>query len=160
MIEKLKKRIDFELVDCKFVERDKLMFLDIEIDSPKINELEIKSKIISNILDEIDTSDNNYYLNVYSSGIEKKIDINDMDNHLGKNIKIYLENQYLNNNLFEGELLEVSETSIKLKINMKGCFRKIEFPKHNIKELNESIKLTKSKKDKKNEKSNKPTRLN
>lgn len=146
MIEKLKEKLEFELIECKFIERDNLLFLDIEINCPTMKEIEHKSKIISNILDEIDNSEKIYYLNIYSSGVEKEIKLNEIENYVEKNIKISLINQYLNSNYFEGELIEISDESIKMKINIKGCFRKLEFRKDNIKQLNESIKLIKNKK--------------
>jgi hypothetical protein len=40
-------------------------------------------------------------------------------------------------------LLEVKEDSILMKINMKGCFRKIEFLNSNIKQFKQSIKQKK-----------------
>jgi len=149
LIEKIKKQLNFELIKCKFVERDNLIFLDIEINSPVMDDIVKKTKIISSILDEIDEN-NNYYLNVYSSGIEKNINISDIKNHIQKNIKIFLIKQHLNKTLYEGELIEVGEESIKIKINFKGCFRKIEFQKKNIQKLSESIKIKQKLKKEKN----------
>ncbi len=159
LIEKLKIKLDFDLVYCEFVQRNNLLFLDIEINSPTLREIKEKSKIISDILDEIDSSDNNYYLNIFSSGAEKEINIDNIENYINKNIKTFLTKEQNNGSFFEGELVEVTKATIKMRINFKGHFRKLEFDKNNIKQLNESIKLTKNKKDKKNEK-NKPTRFN
>ncbi len=143
MIEELKKKLDFPLLECKFTNRDNLLFLDIEIDYPTMGEIQAKSRIISDIIDEIDTSDKEYYLNIYSSGAEKDIVLSELKNYLEKFIQIYLEKQQHDNIWFEGELLEVKEDSILMKINMKGCFRKIEFLNSNIKQFKQSIKQKK-----------------
>ena len=60
------QKLDFELLNCQFSKRDNLLFLDIEIDSPTLKEIENKSRIISNALDEIDKTNKEYYLNIYS----------------------------------------------------------------------------------------------
>lgn len=160
LIEKLKKKIDFNLLECKFVERNNLTFLDIEIDYKNLNEVEEKSKIISDILDEIDNNEKQYYLNVYSSGAEKNINWEDVNNFYEKYIQVILIKPYLNSNSFEGELIDIQEESLKLLVNLKGCFRKLEFQKSNIKELKQSIKLTKKEKEYKDAKQTKPTRFN
>ncbi|MGL4251988.1 MAG: hypothetical protein ACRDCJ_00540 [Metamycoplasmataceae bacterium] len=155
MLEKLRKRLDFELLDCKFSRKDNLDFLNIEIDYSTLAEIEEKSKIISKILDEIDKSDKEYYLNIYSPGAEREIKFQNLENYINKNIKITLKNQQLNNTIFDGELLEINEDSLKLKVNMKGCIRKIDFQILNIKKINKSIKVSKTKKGiKQNEESN------
>ncbi len=143
MIDKLMRKLDFKLLNCQFSKRDNLLFLDIEIDSPTLVEIEKKSKIISNILDEIDQTDKEYYLNIYSSGTEKNIDWENIHDYLEENIKIKLINPILDSHDFEGTLIEVNESSIKMKINMKGCFRKLEFQNSNIKQFKQSIKLNK-----------------
>ena len=143
MIDKLMRKLDFKLLNCQFSKRDNLLFLDIEIDSPTLVEIEKKSKIISNILDEIDQTDKEYYLNIYSSGTEKNIDWENIHDYLEENIKIKLINPSLDSHDFEGTLIEVNESSIKMKINMKGCFRKLEFQNSNIKQFKQSIKLNK-----------------
>ncbi len=143
MIEQLKKRLDFPLIDCKFSTRDNALFLDVEIDCPIMDEIQAKSKIISDIIDEIDTSGNKYYLNIYSSGAEKNIDFLNLNEYIGKYIQIVLINQQFNKLLFEGELIKIEEEFIILKVNMKGCFRKIEFQNSNIKQFKQSIKTKK-----------------
>jgi ribosome maturation factor RimP len=97
LIEELKKKLDFPLLECKFTNRDNLLFLDIEIDYPTMGEIQAKSRIISDIIDEIDTSDKEYYLNIYSSGAEKDIVLSELKNYLEKFIQIYLEKQQHDN---------------------------------------------------------------
>ncbi|MGL5617739.1 MAG: hypothetical protein ACRCWU_01635 [Metamycoplasmataceae bacterium] len=143
MLEELRKKLDFELLDCKFSRRDNLNFLDIEINYSTLAEIEEKSKIISNILDEIDTSDKEYYLNIYSPGAERVIEFQDLENHINNHIKITLKNHKLNNTIFDGELLKISEESLKLKVNIKGCIKKIDFQISDIKNINKSIKVVK-----------------
>ncbi|MGL6125174.1 MAG: hypothetical protein ACRC1F_01640 [Metamycoplasmataceae bacterium] len=154
LIEKLRKRLDFELLDCKFSNRDNLNFLDIEINYSTLSEIEEKSRIISKILDEIDEDyTKEYYLNIYSPGVEKEIKFEDLDNYINEYIKISLIVPHLNSYVFEGELIKIGLESICMRINMKGCFRKIDFKIENIESIKKSVKVTKTKKGtKQNEK--------
>ncbi|MGL5308903.1 MAG: hypothetical protein ACRC9F_02525, partial [Metamycoplasmataceae bacterium] len=140
MLEELREKLDFELLDCKFSRRDNLDFLDIKINYSTLAEIEEKSKIISNLLKEIDKSDKEYYLNIYSPGAERKILFQNLVHYINENINITLIHQRFNCNKFDGKLLEIEEKTIKMKVNIKGCIRKIDFELSNIKNINETIK--------------------
>ena len=57
LIQELKKRINFEVNLIEFVKRDGLNFLDIELPDTNLKSIKEKTKLISNIIDEIDFTD-------------------------------------------------------------------------------------------------------
>ncbi|MGL5520373.1 MAG: hypothetical protein ACRDBR_02995 [Metamycoplasmataceae bacterium] len=141
MFKKLIEKLEFNINKISFETRDNLLFLDIEIEDTSLEEIVKKTKIISSILDEIDFSKENYFLNVFSPGIEKEIPWENLSKVIGKNIFIGLRENIFNSLSFEGELLEFDSEKLKLKINKKGLITKKEFYKKHILYIKESIKV-------------------
>ncbi|MBR4025883.1 MAG: hypothetical protein IKJ03_02900 [Mycoplasmataceae bacterium] len=132
MFQELKKKIDFEISSIQFVKRDGIKYLDIEIPETDLQKIEHKSRIISNILDEIYLTDQNYYLNIYSTGTEKEIKIDNLNLFLNSYLFFELKKQILDKNKWEGTLIENNNDHVVLKINKKGRFQKITILKENI----------------------------
>ncbi|WP_022935274.1 ribosome assembly cofactor RimP [Mesomycoplasma moatsii] len=145
MIQKLKKRINFEVNLIEFVKRDGLNFLDIELPDTNLKSIEEKTKLISNIIDEIDKTNDNYYLNVFSSGTEKEIKLKDINLFIGKYLSIKSSKQYFEKNDWEGDLLENINEHIILKINNKGRIQKLQIEKKYIVYIKTTAKLRKDK---------------
>lgn len=143
MFQELKKRLNFEINSIQFVERDGLRFLDIELPDTKLSEIEYKSKIISNIIDEINPNEENYYLNIYSSGTEKEIELKNINLFLEKNLLIKITKQYLDKTEWEGILIESLPNEIVLKINNKGRIQKLKVKKEDIYYVKTTAKLRK-----------------
>lgn len=145
MIQELKKRINFEVNLIEFVKRDGLNFLDIELPDTNLKSIEEKTKLISNIIDEIDKTNDNYYLNVFSSGTEKEIKLKDINLFIGKYLSIKSSKQYFEKNDWEGDLLENTNEHIILKINNKGRIQKLQIEKKYIVYIKTTAKLRKDK---------------
>lgn len=145
MIQELKKRINFEVNLIEFVKRDGLNFLDIELPDTNLKSIEEKTKLISNIIDEIDKTNDNYYLNVFSSGTEKEIKLKDINLFIEKYLSIKSSKQYFEKNDWEGDLLENTNEHIILKINNKGRIQKLQIEKKYIVYIKTTAKLRKDK---------------
>lgn len=145
MIQELKKRINFEVNLIEFVKRDGLNFLDIELPDTNLKSIEEKTKLISNIIDEIDKTNDNYYLNVFSSGTEKEIKLKDINLFIEKYLSIKSSKQYFEKNDWEGDLLENTNEYIILKINNKGRIQKLQIEKKYIVYIKTTAKLRKDK---------------
>lgn len=145
MIQELKKRLDFEVNSIQFVVRDGIKYLDVELPDADLKSIEIKSKLISLILDEIDKSDEQYYLNVYSSGTEKEINIQNINLFIEQYLSIKLNKPLLDKLIWEGDLVENNLTNIVLKVNNKGRFQKLSIDKTNIAYIKTTAKLRKEK---------------
>lgn len=145
MIQKLKEKINFKINSIQFVKREGLTFLDIEIPETSLNEIEKKSKIILNLINEIDNTNTDYYLNVYSEGTEKEIDIKNINLFINQYILIKTNNHYLDKSEWEGHLIENNINDIVLKINNKGRFQKLKINKKDISFIKTTAKLRKEK---------------
>lgn len=146
LIKKIKERINFSVNYIGFAKRDGLDFLDIELPENDLKVIEEKSRIISNILDEINPYETSYFLNVYSAGTEQMINLNDLDEHLDKNIWIELKKDYLSKNYWEGKLIQNNQFAVTLLVNNKGRFQKLVINKEDITFIKLSAKLKKEKK--------------
>ena len=145
MISKLKQKIDFEIKSIQFVNRDGFKFLDIELPETDLETIEFKSKIISKIIDEIDDSNEMYYLNVFSSGTEKEIKLENINFYINEYILIETSKHYLEKQKWEGDLIENNQDHIILKINNKGRFQKLKILKQDIVFIKTTAKLRKEK---------------
>ena len=95
MIQKLKEKINFKINSIQFVKREGLTFLDIEIPETSLDQIEEKSKIILNLIHEIDDDNIDYYLNVYSEGTEKEIDLNNINLFIDQYLLVRTNKHYL-----------------------------------------------------------------
>lgn len=145
MIKKLKEKLPFSINNISFAKRDGFDFLDIELPDHNLKTIEEKSKIISQLLDEISPYESSYYLNVYSAGTEQNLDPNDLDQHLMANVQIETKKAYLEKNKWEGQLVLNTAEQIKLIINNKGRFQKLVVEKSDLELIKLSAKLKKEK---------------
>lgn len=145
MIKKLKEKINFKINSIQFVKREGLTFLDIEIPESSLIQIEEKSKIILNLINEIDDSDINYYLNIYSAGTEKEIELKNINLFIDQYLLVKTNKHYLNKIEWEGYLIENNINHIVIKINNKGRKQKLKIDKKDISFIKTTAKLRKEK---------------
>ena len=145
MIEKLKEKIPFKINSIQFVKRDGFRFLEIELPDSDLKTVEEKSKIISQIIDEIDDSSENYYLDIFSSGTEKEIELKNINLFLNQYISVKTSKHYLKKCEWEGDFIENNINNIVLRVNNKGRFQKLKIEKTDISYIKTTAKLRKEK---------------
>ena len=145
MIQKLKEKINFKINSIQFVKREGLTFLDIEIPETSLDQIEEKSKIILNLIHEIDDDNIDYYLNVYSEGTEKEIDLKNINLFISQYLLVKTNKHYLHNVEWEGHLIENNINDIVIKINNKGRIQKLKINKKDISFIKTTAKLRKEK---------------
>ncbi len=145
MIKKLKEKINFKINSIQFVKREGLTFLDIEIPESSLIQIEEKSKIILNLINEIDDSNINYYLNIYSAGTEKEIELKNINLFIDQYLLVKTHKHYLNKIEWEGYLIENNINNIVIKINNKGRKQKLKIDKKDISFIKTTAKLRKEK---------------
>lgn len=145
MIKKLKEKINFKINSIQFVKREGLTFLDIEIPESSLIQIEEKSKIILNLINEIDDSNINYYLNIYSAGTEKEIELKNINLFIDQYLLVKTHKHYLNKIEWEGYLIENNINDIVIKINNKGRNQKLKIDKKDISFIKTTAKLRKEK---------------
>lgn len=111
-------------------------FLRVEVEPKTLDEVTKLSREISDYLDEIDTNDNEYILDVYSSGTDKVIAIDELANFTEEHIQITLNEAVKDKETYEGKIVEINESNVIIRWNAKGQFRKQEIEKDNIKQIN------------------------
>lgn len=117
--------------------RGPLLFLNVELNLTDFDEVVSASRNISAHLDEINYSDDEYFLDIYSKGTELELDLSNVNEYLNKSVSIDLKKSVKSKIEFIGDLVEVKEDSLILRWNAKGQFRKQELEFKNI----ENIKL-------------------
>ena len=133
----LLKKFENTVNDAFLENRDGFNFINVELKLTNFDDVIVMSKKISEYLDEINYSEDEYYLDVYSSGTEQDIDVNNIEKHLNESVQIELKTAIKGNLEFVGDLVEANETKLKVLWNAKGQFRKQEIDLDNI----ENIKL-------------------
>lgn len=126
----------FTQINNAYFEEDRsTKFLRVEVNLKSLDEIAMLSREISAYLDTVDHDIEEYYLDVFSSGTDQSLDINDLDKHLEANVFVELNEDIKDYKSFEGTLIEVTEEKIVVKWNAKGQFRKQEIQKNNIKDI-------------------------
>ncbi len=147
MIQKIKEEVDFEINSIQFVNRDGFKYLDIELPDIDLNEIEKKTRVILEIIRKIDNSSDDYYLNVFSSGTEKEIDLKNIGLFINQYLQVRTNKHYLDKNEWEGNLIENKPEEIVIKINNKGRIQKLTIEKKNISFIKTTAQIKKMKKD-------------
>ena len=99
------------------------------------------SQDLSTYLDEIDNSEEKYFLDISSLGAEKPLKINELDKYLNRYIHVHVNNAIEGNNIFEGELIEVKEDSITLSYRIKTRVKQVNILLNNIYKIRLAIKF-------------------
>ena len=132
MIERIKKLVKepiekagYELYDVEYVKEGNDMILRIIIDNKEDNisldDCVIVTDIINPIIDKDDPIPNEYMLEVCSAGAERRLrNKDDERKYLGSYVHVETSEE-----THEGYLEEVNDTSIVIKINLKGRMKNI-----------------------------------
>lgn len=120
LIQKKVAKLGYELYDIEYVKEGKEYYLRIYIDKPDGIDLEDCEKVSNGINEMIDTADlidKQYFLEVSSPGIERKLT---RDKHLkdniGKNVEVKLFKSLQNTKRLEGVLKKYDTNNLKIEI--------------------------------------------
>lgn len=152
-IEKIKERIqylfddDIILYDMNFVTRDGMNILEIQInrDSNPVD-LDLCSEIsneISNVLDELDCIEEDYYLEVCSAGAEREIrSEEELQAAIGKYIYVKLSNPEKGIDEVLGTLLGKDDEGIlSIEHFIKGVKKNTKISIDNIEYISHAVKV-------------------
>ena len=108
------------------------------IDMSAIVEL---TNVINPYLDEINPFDTPYSLDISSLGAEKPLKVESLKDYVNSYIHVHLTNPIKGENIYEGELVSVSDSSISLTYRVKTRSLTIEILKENISSVRLAIKF-------------------
>ena len=92
-------------------------------------------------IDEINPIDSAYTLDISSLGAEKPLKIEELDKYVNRYVHVHLINPINGENIYEGDLVEVNEDSIKLSYRIKTRVKFVDIIKSNISRARLAIKF-------------------
>ncbi|MBT2581943.1 ribosome maturation factor RimP [Planococcus sp. ISL-109] len=129
--------LELELVDVEFLKEGKNWFLRVYVDNPHapidIDQCAIVSERLSELLDEVDPIEQNYFLEVSSPGAERPLKKEkDFEKALGKFIYIKTYEPVEGAKEFEGYLKSFDDEQVEIEIKIKTRRKTISIPKTKI----------------------------
>lgn len=116
--------LNLELVDIEFLKEGRNWFLRVYVDTPEggidIDQCVLVSERLSEVLDEKDPIEQNYYLEVSSPGAERPIKKeSDFEKAVGKFIYVKTYEPIKEMKEFQGYLKSYTEQGLELEIRIK-----------------------------------------
>lgn len=139
------KELNLEIIEVEYVKEFGNMVLRVIADSEgglDINQATALNEAIGEELDKEDFIDEEYSLEVSSPGLERELKTEaDYIKYIGSYICIYTKEKVLNKNEVYGDLLDYSDGTFKLKVNLKGRMKEIEINKEIIEKVRLAVKF-------------------
>ena len=143
-IEKKLNELGYELssISTRKEKGDLILSIVVDkVDPIDMNEIVSISEKLSSFLDEIDDGDTAYILDVSSLGAEKPLKIESLKNYVGRYVNVHVNNAIEGNNIFEGDLIEVTDDSITIEYRVKTRVKKLVILQSNIYKIRLAIKF-------------------
>ena len=144
LLEEKIKELGFEPISInrKVEKGDVLLSIVIDRVEPiDMDTIVLVSQKLSEYLDEIDDSDEKYFLDISSLGGEKQLKVENLKDYVGRYVNVHVINAIEGNNIFEGDLLEVNDESITISIRIKTRVKQINILLNNIYKIRLAIKF-------------------
>lgn len=137
MVQPIINELQLELVDVEFVKEGKNWFLRVYVDNPHapidIDQCAIVSERLSEVLDEVDPIEQNYFLEVSSPGAERPLKKQqDFEKALEKFIYIKTYEPIEDTKEFEGYLKSFDEDQVEIEMKIKTRRKTVSIPKKKI----------------------------
>ena len=144
LLEKKIEELGFEPISINRKVEKGDVFLSIVIDRVAPIDMDTIVKVsgdLSSYLDEIDDSEEKYFLDVSSLGAEKPLKVENLKDYVGRFIHVHVNNAINGLNIFEGDLVEVNEDSITLTYREKTRVKTVAILLSNIYKIRLAIKF-------------------
>ena len=130
----------YELYSLSFAKETLSVVVDREqdIDMEAIVSL---TNVLNAYLDELNPFEKAYTLDVSSLGAEKPLKVEKLNAYVGKFVHVHLINPIKGENIYEGDLTSLNETSIVLTYKNKTRSITVEINKANISKIRLAIKF-------------------
>ncbi len=106
-----------------------------------MNEIVSLSEKLSAYMDEIDDSETPYLLDISSLGAEKPLKVENLKDYVGRYVNVHVDNAINGENIFEGDMVEVSDDSITIEYRIKTRVKKVVILQSNIYKIRLAIKF-------------------
>lgn len=125
----------FTLFDVKLYKGSEGLTLGLTLDSEKplsLDDIILASDIINPLLDEKDLIKESYTLDVSSVGIEKPLDLNNLEKYVDRYVELHLSHPYKGENYLTGTIKEVKDDMLTIEVKVKSKKQKITIPVNTI----------------------------
>ena len=125
----------FTLFDVKLYKGSEGLTLGLTLDSEKplsLDDIVLASDIINPLLDEKDLIKESYTLDVSSVGIEKPLDLNNLEKYVDRYVELHLSHPYKGENYLTGTIKEVKDDMLTIEVKVKSKKQKITIPVNTI----------------------------
>ncbi len=144
LIEQKVNALGYDLVSLSNKKEQGNLVLSIVVD--KVDPIDMNMIVnvtneLSFYLDEIDDSNEAYMLDISSLGAEKPLKVEDLAKYVGRYVNVHVNNAINGENIFEGDLLEADNQSIKISIRIKTRVKEITIENSNIYKIRLAIKF-------------------
>ena len=145
--DKLQSKVNalgYDLVSVSTKKEKSELVLSVVVDKVEpidMNMIVKLSEELSKYLDEIDNSDESYLLDVSSLGAEKPLKVEKLKDYVGRYVNVHITNPINGENIYEGDLKEVSEDSITLSYRVKTRVKEVVILLSNIYKIRLAIKF-------------------
>lgn len=112
-----------------------------KVDPIDMNEIVSLSEKLSAYMDEIDNSETPYLLDISSLGAEKPLKVENLKDYVGRYVNVHVNNAINGENIFEGDMVEVTEDSITIEYRIKTRVKKVVILQSNIYKIRLAIKF-------------------
>ena len=112
-----------------------------KVDPIDMNEIVSLSEKLSAYMDEIDNSETPYLLDISSLGAEKPLKVSDLKKYAGRYVNVHVNNAINGENIFEGDMVEVTDDSITVSYRIKTRVHKVVILLSNIYKIRLAIKF-------------------
>lgn len=134
----------YELVELTSRKEGKDLVLSIVVDKVEpidMNMIVELTNVISSYLDELDLGDEPYFLDISSLGAEKPLKIEQLSSYVGRYVSVHLINPINGENIYEGDLVDVSQDEITIDYRIKTRHKKLVILLSNIYKIRLAIKF-------------------
>ena len=130
----------YELVNMTYSNKTLSIVVDrVEpIDMDAIVEV---TNVLNALLDEVDPFESEYTLDVSSLGAEKPLKIEKLQDYVNSYVNVHLTNPINGENIYEGDLVSVSDETIVLSYRQKTRTKTVDIQKSNISKIRLAIKF-------------------
>ena len=99
------------------------------------------TRFINELLDEVDPFEDAYTLDISSLGAEKPLKVEKLNDYVNSYVNVHLINPINGENIYEGDLVSVSEDNIQLSYRQKTRVKTVDIAKSNISKIRLAIKF-------------------
>ena len=144
LIESKVNALGYDLVEFNYGYKDGQDLLSIVVD--KVSEIDMDMIVnlthaLNEYLDELNPFDKPYTLDLSSLGAEKPLKVEQLSNYVNKYVNVHLINPIKGENIYEGDLVSVSDDKIIISYRHKTRSINLEILKANIYKIRLAIKF-------------------